>query len=194
MKDQEVFKDVSGYEGSYQVSNLGRVKSLERTRLTNKGGSTKVNERILYSNTDSNGYEYVSLSKGGTMKSLKVHRLVGLCFIPNPENKPQINHKNGIKSDNNYHNLEWCTCRENAIHAFQLGLRLPNNYWLGKTGSLHNKSIPVSQYTLDGEFIKSYGSMREAEREAGTHGTLISKVCNGIYKQAGGFKWEYKLN
>ena len=121
----ETFKDIKGYEGLYQVSNLGRVKSLRRW---NAG------ERILKSIKNKNGYYRVHLLKNGNSKNFYIHRLVVGAFLENKENKPCTNHKNGIKADNRAENLEHCTIGENNKHAFDTGLNVP--YWKGKKRSV----------------------------------------------------------
>lgn len=118
----EKWKDISGFEGYYKVSNLGRVKGLRRVYQTMAGHEEILPERILKLQKDPNGYPYVSLSKiekrgNEARNNYLVHRLIAKAFIPNPENKPCINHKNLNKSDNSIVNLEWCTHKENIIHA-----------------------------------------------------------------------------
>ena len=103
---RETFKDISGYKGDYQVSNLGRIKSLKFT------------EKILRQKNDGHGYLVVNLYNKGS-KSKKVHRLVAIAFIPNPENKKTVNHKKGIKTDNRAKELEWATYSENHLHSFR---------------------------------------------------------------------------
>ena len=108
----EEWKDIEGYERLYQVSNLGRVKSLERTR------TIRIPEKILsLSSIDAYGYNVVCLSKDGVQKSLTIHRLVGSAFIPNPNNYPCINHSDEIKTNNKSNNLEWCSYEENNNHG-----------------------------------------------------------------------------
>lgn len=116
--NMEVWKDIVGYEGIYEVSNYGRVKRLE-TLVKNKHGYRVVKEKIL--NTPSYIYQTVFLSNG-KVKQHYVHRLVATAFIPNPLNKEQVNHKDGNKLNNNLSNLEWVTKSENQIHAIENGL------------------------------------------------------------------------
>lgn len=114
--NKEIWKDIDGYEGLYQVSNLGNVKS-----LTNR--SNHKEEKILKLNTNGK-YYLVNICKNTKKKTLLIHRLVAKAFIDNPNNLPQINHINGNKLDNRVENLEWCTCRENIIHSIKTGLRV----------------------------------------------------------------------
>ena len=128
---EEVWKDVKGYEGYYQVSNLGNIKSLERI-IENSGtltGYYKVKERILKprENKNRNGYYELSLRKDGKEKRFKVHRLVACAFIENPYNKPEVNHIDGNKSNNCVSNLEWTTSKENKEHAWNMGLNNSNH-------------------------------------------------------------------
>ena len=119
----EIWKDVKGYEGAYQVSSFGRVRSLDRKVPSKYGRFRKVKGMILKLRTDKDGYYKVNLKKNQKGKSSRVHRLVAEAFINNPENKPQVNHINGVKSNNNILNLEWATLSENRRHAYQTGLQ-----------------------------------------------------------------------
>ena len=170
----EIWKNIKGYEGLYQVSNMGRVKSLERKVRHWRGGERIQKERILKP-VVTDGYLRVGLSVDGKLKMLRVHRLVCEAFHENPDNKPQVNHINEDKVDNRACNLEWCTCKQNVNH-----------------GSRNERvSKPVGQYSLDGKLIKLWPSTMEAERQAGFNHGNISQVANGKYKQAYGCIWKY---
>lgn len=126
--ENETWKDIPGYEGKYQISNLARVKSLERTRINIKGaGVFPVREKILKGCIGKEGYPLVSLSKDSQVRHFRIHRLVAIAFIPNPMNKPTVNHKNGIRRDTRLENLEWCTNSENHLHAYRVLGKKPNN-------------------------------------------------------------------
>ena len=168
---KEVWRDVNGYEGLYQVSSEGRVKSLKR--------KMRKNERILKPTYDGRGRLYVDLCAGGKRKRHKVHRLVCKAFHENPDNKPEVNHINENASDNRACNLEWCTRIENVNH----GTRTER--------AAKTQSKPVGQYTRDGELIKIWPSAREAERQIGFRHGYICQSANGKYKQAYGFIWKY---
>lgn len=120
--EEEIWKDIVGYEGYYQVSSLGRVKALERVYKQRNGLTGRDNyrtypEQMMYVEVDKDGYLKTRLSKDGKQKKFLIHRLVALTFIPNPENKPEVNHKSGVKDDNRVDNLEWMTTSENQQHA-----------------------------------------------------------------------------
>lgn len=180
--EKEIWKDVVGYEGLYQVSNMGNVRSLDRI---DKVGRLRVG-RLLKPATYNNGYKRVMFSYDTKEKSFLVHRLVAEAFIDNPNNYPIINHKDENPSNNRVENLEWCTVKYN------------NNYGtvkerIKKANINHpNKSKQILQYTLDGEFLKEYPSAMEVERQIGFRQGCISRVCRGERKSTGGFIWRYK--
>lgn len=126
MMEKEIWKDIKGYEGIYQVSNYGKVKSLERIIMRSNGHPKPVRERILRQHFGNIEYLMVSLCKNKSVKKYCVHRLILEAFILNPENKRCCNHKNGIKSDNRIINLEWVTYSENMKHSFKMGLHKYN--------------------------------------------------------------------
>ena len=176
---KEVWRDVKGYEGLYQVSSNGRVKSLERTFIDKIGRERCVKECILKPGMDKGGYLRVGLCDGEKRKTFKVHRLVCEAYHENPDNKPQVNHINEIKTDNRACNLEWCTRKQNINH----GSRTER---VAKA-----RSKPVGQYTLDGDLVKIWQSTNEVQRQTGFGCGNICNVANGKRKTAHGFIWKY---
>lgn len=191
---KEIWKDIEDYKGLYQASNLGNVKSLSKIKNNKLVGKFKTKEKILSAGIDSKGYYSVVLYKNGNKKVCSVHRLVAQTFIPNHENKPCVNHIDGNKLNNNVNNLEWCTYRENNLHALRTGLnpilKGKDNPMYGRHGKNHNHSIPVSQYDRNGEHIKDWVNMREAELSLNITRGKISACCNGNQKTAGGYIWK----
>lgn len=184
---KEIWKPVVGYEGLYDVSSLGRVRSLGRVIVQKNGKRIKIRERILKPAIQNRGYEFVSLSNSLGLKLKLVHQLVGKAFIPNPDNKPFIDHINGNRRDNRVENLRWCTPKEN--NNFELARKHASDGLLGKTGRLCPNSKKVNQYTLDGTFIRSYYGTCEASRETGIRN--ISRACLSPTRTAGGYIWKY---
>ena len=120
---ERIWKDIQGYESLYQISNDGLVKSLHKIFEVGKGGFMEKEESIRKIAVSKKGYSVCELSVNGLRNTFQVHRLVAQAFIPNNDNKPQVNHIDGNKLNNNVENLEWCTNSENAIHAFKIGLK-----------------------------------------------------------------------
>lgn len=178
---EEIWKDVVGYEGLYLVSNMGRVKSMH-SRNTHRAHRS---DGILSPLNTGTGYHKVLLSNG-TVKQAKVHRIVAAAFIDNPENKPQINHKNGIRTDNRVENLEWATNSENSKHSYAV----LNHSKAGAEAMRLKNSIPVSQYTADGNIVATYGSASDAARANGFNAMHISGCCRGERKTHMGFIWK----
>jgi len=171
----EIWKDIKNYEGYYQISNKGRVKSLNRIVPHSYSGKLTLPEKILKLHKKSNGYYTVSLCKN-TRKGIRfyVHRLIAEAFIPNPQNYIEINHIDGNGYNNSLSNLEWCTHSYNMNHAVITGL---------KTTSA------VDCYTKDDIFLKRYINANRASVLTGIPDTNIYKCLYGKRKSAGGFKW-----
>lgn len=177
---EEVWRDIKGYEGLYQVSNMGRIKRLERTFFDKSGHKQHPKERILKPKTEQNGYLRVILCNGsGKRKTLLVHRLVCEAFHENSENKPYVNHIDENKANNKASNLEWCTVTENINHG-------THNARVAKS-----LSKSVGQYTTDGKLIKVWQSTNEVERQLGFSHQSISAVSRGKQKTAYGYIWKY---
>lgn len=177
---REIWKDVVGFENLYQVSNLGRVKTLGNGRARNPKLCV---EKVLKQGKSTRGYPQVCFIG---KKTIVVHRLVAIAFIPNPENKPQINHKDGNKINNVASNLEWCTSSENNKHRYATGLHVQAK---GKTD---NQSKPILQMDLQGNIIREWASQNEARREMGYKQGSISECCSNKRRTANGFKWQFK--
>lgn len=180
--NKEIWKDISGYEEMYQVSNLGNVKSLTR-EITNRNAKQQIKERLLKQN-DKGGYLFVVLSKGGKIKSFAVHRLVAEAFIPNPENKLQVSHLDENPLNNNALNLAWATAKENCNYG-------KRNERVFKAGVV--RPSKVSMYSKDGVFIKKFNSLCEAGLYIGKgkNHSAISACARGKRKTAYGFIWKY---
>ena len=180
----EIWKDIPNYEG-YQVSNLGRVKSLKRFRKGKNGSLASIKEKILKPKISHNGYYRVALFKNSKVRFYFVHRLVWLVFNgPIPENM-QINHINEVKTDNKLENLNLMTAKENA----NWGSR---NERSAKKRINGKCSKAVLQYDLQDNLIKEYASTKQVYRELGFNQSSICGCCNGKYKQMYGFIWRYK--
>lgn len=161
-----------------QLAIYGRIKSYNYRR-SNK-------EKILKQTMSPKGYLTIHLTEEGMKFSQRVNVLIAQTFIPNPENKAQVNHKNTIKTDNRVENLEWATNSENQLHAYKMGLQKV------RKGSESKCSIAVNQYNKNGIFLKSYDSISEASRELNINRSDISACCKGKLKTAGKYIWRYK--
>ena len=159
----EIWKTIKDYP-NYQISNLGRIKNNHN--------------RILKDRIDKYGYKVIGLYKEGKMKNLFIHRLVASAFISNLDNLPQVNHINENKLDNRVENLEWCSNQYNI------------NYGTRTKKQIKSQSIPILQFTKDGEFIRKWDSATTIKNELGFDNSFISKCCRGERKLSYGFIWK----
>ena len=165
----EEWRNIIGFEGLYQVSNLGRVKSL-KDRYNNP------REIIMKQNLMKDGYYQIGLWKNSKVKNYFVHRLVAIAFIPNPDNLPFINHIDEDKTNNCVDNLEWCTASYNNVYG----------------NRIEKYSKPILQFDLEGNLVNEFPSIKEAERQTGFKNPNICNCLKGKRKTCGGFIWKYK--
>ncbi len=178
---EEIWKTIEGFEGLYEVSNLGRVRSLDRIRKAGYGSIAKIKGKILVpQNINHKKYLVVNLYRNEVGKHYLVHRLVANAFIPNPNNLPEINHKDENPSNNNVSNLEWCDRKYNNLYGTAIERRSRTR---GKV---------VIQCSINGDEIARYCSAREAARVIGKSQAAISRCCIGKYKIAYGYIWKYE--
>lgn len=196
----EIWKDIPGYEGYYQVSSMGRVKSLPR-KVYNRGGFHISKEKILKQQLRKDKYFNVHLLKEGVEKIFFVHRLVALAFLSNPNHLPDINHKDENPSNNCVDNLEWCTEKYNmnygtAIERRKASFVRNDSFKKANATKVRNNSRgaekPVEGVTKDGSISVSYNSICEAARDTGISKGNIGECCRGIRLSAGGYYWNYK--
>ena len=176
---EEIWKDIAGYEGKYQVSNLGRVRSLDRMVRRKNGYILRCKGQLIEPTNHKSGYIYIGLTKDGKKNTLKLHRIVATAFIPNPDNLPHVNHKDENPKNNRADNLEWCNAEYN------------NSY--GNHIERCKRHRAVEQYTLDWKLVTTYPSIIEASKAVGISRALIGNVCSKRLhqKSAGGYRWRY---
>lgn len=173
---EEIWRPVVGFESLYEVSNFGRVRSLNyrqtgQVRVLKAGKNRK--------------YLFVILYKNGLHKHFSVHRLVAMAFIPNPDNLPEVNHINESPWDNRVENLEYCSHLYNSQYGTR-GKRISK-----KNTNRYDCSKPVAQYTIDGKLVAIYPSVKEGARKTDILSTSIYNQLRGLSKIAGGFLWKY---
>ena len=176
----EIWKDIKDYEGLYQVSNLGRVKSLY------DGRHKKFREKILQQQKTKKSYLVVTLQKEKVRKQFFVHRLVAQTFLPNPNNLPEVNHKSEIKTQNNVENLEWCDNKYNLNY----GTRVERIFKKTTNGKCSKPVLQIDPTT--DEVIAEFPSIHQVQRELGYKIAHISACCKGRRKTCGNFKWQFK--
>ena len=189
---QEIWKDIEGYEGMYQVSNLGRVKALDRR--DNKGKLQK--EKLRKFGTKKDGYKIISLSKNNKLKSYVLHRIVAKAFVPNPDNLPEIDHINGIRDDNRVENLRWCTRQQNNSYPETRrnnSLAQKRRFERDPLERLKtiSRQCPVYLVSETGEILKRYEYVREAADDLHVHASNISACCRGKIQQILGYRFKY---
>lgn len=184
MEEIEEWRVIKDYP-NYMVSSLGRVKSIDRYVNHPKGGLKLCRGQYRKPDITWDGYLRVCLSKNGKRTHKRVNRLVAEAFIQNPDNLPQVGHKDECKTNNCVSNLYWTTAKENNNHG-KHNERVSKAQINGKCSKL------VSQYTLDGEFVRDWPSAIEINRQLGYSFGNICNCCRGIYKQAYGYIWRYK--
>lgn len=182
MQQEEIWKDIPEYEGLYQASNLGRIKRLKTAVRGAYGNERTLQERICKPHRHPNGYTSVCLCKNGVAKTVSIHRVIATLFLPNPNNLPQVNHKDENKQNNNASNLEWCDAQYNLT----FGTRVQR-----VTKKLCRT---VRCYSMDGSVVGVFDGIAIAKRELNLPSgaiPLIVNCCKGKRKTAYGYKWEY---
>lgn len=180
----EVWKPIKGYEGIYEVSSYGRVRSLDMVlpAIANGVPCTRIRHGVMRkTHIGRTGYHYVLLRNGGKDKNFRLHRLVAEAFVPNPDNLPEVNHKDEDKNNNRADNLEWCSSSYNHCYGTTIE----------RAASKIRR--PVCQMNMDGEIINEYPSLISAERATGIRHEKISALCRGVTKKTkSGYRWKFK--
>jgi hypothetical protein len=186
--EKEIWKDVIGFEGTYRISNQGRIMSVARIVKRSDGRLFQIKDSYLNPRVGKKGYWVVNLWADGKYKTKTIHLLLGKHFLENPHNKPTVNHIDGNKLNNSLSNLEWATYSEQISHAYATGLNIPPG--TGKFSGDHPTSKKVVQKSRDGQIVKIWDSARDAYRE-GFSFKEISACCRGKKKTHKNFIWEF---
>lgn len=186
---EERWLPVLEFEGHYEVSDRGRVRSLTRKVVHARSGQQTVRGRMLALNLDTHGYPRLMLRCDGKSYSRAVHRLVLSAFVPRPDwESMHVNHKDGVTTNNQLQNIEWCTPSENRAHSYRVLKR--RNHMTGKTGARHHNAKPVIGRCIESGETRQYGSMAEVSRD-GFSGSDVSACVLGEQKSHRGWLWRY---
>lgn len=178
-EEHEIWKPIKKYEGWYEISNLGRVRSLDRfVNHSNKGFKSFRKGKIISPGKTKDGYLFVNISKNQKSQNLRINRLVAQTFIPNPNNYPQVNHKDEDKTNNKASNLEWCTAKYN------------DNYGARNKKVAKKRGKKVIQLTLDGQVVHVWPSAHECARAGFSYGNVCA-CCRGERNMHKGYRWKY---
>ena len=185
----EIWKSVKDYEGLYEVSNKGNVKTIPHY-VNTRYNKREVKGKILKPTKNNNGYIRVGLSKNGKQIIYSIHRLVAIAFIENVNNLRCVHHRDSNKHNNNLENLEWISIKDNTKRAYLDGLFKPVSPTKGKFGKDNHRSKQIAQFTKNNELIAEFEGARDAMRKTGIDNRLISKVIAGKNKTAKGYIWK----
>lgn len=183
----EIWKDIEGYEGLYQVSNLGNVKRLGGVVMMKDGRTKTVKERVLKQSLAGRGYPFVGLCKDNEVKQEYTHKLVSKAFIPNPDNLPEVNHIDEDKTNNRVDNLEWCTRLYNLTYNDR-----HKKVGLKQIGKKPYNNKPVIQYTVNGEYVAKYDSVMDCAKALDCCESNIRGVIYGKQKTCKGYIFKYE--
>lgn len=188
----EEWKDINDYKGYYQVSNNGRIRSLNRTITDSRGFRYKKKGKVMITHKGKNGYIYISLKKNNITKTFTIHRLAATHFIPNSLQLPEVNHIDENKANNNVGNLEWCTHDYNNSYGTKNIRAMQNrdNSYI----AIQNKkrlSKKVFQYDFNNNLLKIWPSTHECQRNGFLQG-CVAACCRGKFKQHKGYQWSYE--